>query len=106
MAERDAYVKKLKAMLEEWNAEIDKLDAKARKADAEAKIRYEEQVSQLRQKRKELQNMVTQMGEASDDAWEDLKEGLENAWKVFKGTLSKAKSEFERGYKEGRKDQS
>ena len=37
---RDAYVQKLKAKMDEWNAEIDKLAAKADQADAETKIKY------------------------------------------------------------------
>jgi len=32
MADKDAYVQKLHAKLDEWNAEIDKLKAKADKA--------------------------------------------------------------------------
>ena len=41
MNTRDAYVEKLKAQLDEWDAELDKLDAKALKSKAVAKIKYE-----------------------------------------------------------------
>jgi hypothetical protein len=34
---------------------------------------------------------------ASDHAWEDLKEGLENSWEILKKGLTNAKTEFERG---------
>jgi hypothetical protein len=50
MSNRDAYVRKLKAKLDEWNAEIDKLQAKAELAEAEAKIEYEKQLADLRAK--------------------------------------------------------
>jgi len=39
--------------------------------------------------------------EAGDDAWEDLKQGAENAWNALRDSFSKAKSEFKRGYRRG-----
>ena len=33
---RDAYVQKVKAKLDEWNAEIDRLEAQARQKEADA----------------------------------------------------------------------
>ena len=48
MSERDAYVEKMKAKLDEWNAEIDRLEAKARGAEADARLRYNKQIESLR----------------------------------------------------------
>lgn len=53
MSERDAYLKKLEAKLEEWDAEIDKLQAKAKGAEADTQRQYEDQLNELRTKRKE-----------------------------------------------------
>ncbi len=54
MSKKDAYVEKTKAQIDEWNAEIDKLQAVMRKADADAKIKYEKQIHELLGKQKEL----------------------------------------------------
>ena len=99
---RDAYVQKLKAKMDEWNAEIDKLAAKADQADAEAKIEYHKQLEDLRAKRKDLEDKIAELQQAGDGAWEDLKQGLENSWDILKTSFSKAKSEFERGYRKER----
>jgi len=99
---RDAYVQKLKAKLDEWNAEIDLLAARADQADADAKIGYQKRLYEMRGKREELKKHIAAIQEASEGAWEDLKKGLENSWQILKGSFSKAKSEFERGYREGR----
>jgi hypothetical protein len=50
----DIYVQKLKAKIDEWNAEIDKLAAEADQADAESKIEYDKQLELLRARRKEV----------------------------------------------------
>ena len=44
MSERDVYVEKTKAMLDQWNAEIDKTKAKIDEAAADSKIRYQKQL--------------------------------------------------------------
>ncbi|MFO7459256.1 MAG: hypothetical protein R6X07_01420 [Desulfatiglandales bacterium] len=92
---RDAYVQKLKAKMAEWNAEIDKLHAKADLAKAEAKIEYHEQIEDLRAKRKEVEDKIAELQQAGEGAWEDLKQGLENSWEILKATYAKAKSRFE-----------
>ena len=53
MIDRDAYVEKVKANIDQWNAEIDKLQANAREAQADAKIQYEKQLADMRKQRDE-----------------------------------------------------
>jgi len=96
---RDAYVEKLKAQLDEWNAELDKLEAHARKADAEERMRYESQINTLREKEQQVKETLKQLMQAKDDAWMDLKHGVESAWSSFKSGLIEAKSEFKKGYR-------
>jgi prefoldin subunit 5 len=99
---RDAYVQKLKAKMDEWNAEIDKLAAKADQADVETKIMYHKQLEHLRAKRKDLEDKIAEVQQAGESAWEDLKQGLENSWEILKTSFRKSKSEFERGYRQER----
>jgi archaellum component FlaC len=101
MNSRDAYVQKLKSKLDEWNATIDKLQAKADQVEADSKIEYEKQLVELRAKVKDVDNKISDFEQAGESAWEDLKQGLENSWDILKASFTKAKSEFDRGYKEG-----
>jgi uncharacterized coiled-coil DUF342 family protein len=104
MSLRDAYVKKLKARMNELNAEIERLASKADAAHAETKIMYYKQLENLRERRKGMEDSIEELQNAGESAWEDLKQGLENSWEILKVSLTKAKSEFERGYKEGTKE--
>jgi uncharacterized coiled-coil DUF342 family protein len=101
---RDAYVQKLKAKLDEWDAEIDKLSAKIDQADAQAKIEHEKRLEEFRARREEVKNKLAELQQAGGGAWEDLKQGLENSWEILKTSFTRAKSEFERGYKQGREE--
>lgn len=101
---RDAYVQKLKAKIDEWTADIDKLSAKAEQAKADAKIKYQQELEELRAKRQELEDRIANIQSAGESAWEELKQGVESSWEVWKASFSRAKTAFEQGYKEGRKD--
>ena len=102
MSNRDAYVQKLKTKLDEWNATIDKLQAKADQAEAETKIAYENQLADLQAMREDVDEKISEMEQADESALEDLKQGVENSWQILKVGFSNAKSEFDRGYREGR----
>jgi uncharacterized coiled-coil DUF342 family protein len=101
---RDAYIQKLKAKIDEWNADIDKLTAKADQAEADAKITYQQELEELRAKRQELEDKIADLQNAGESAWEELKQGVESSWEVWKASFSRAKTAFEKGYQEGRKD--
>ena len=92
--QRDAYVQKLKAKLDEWNADIDKLQAKAGQATADAKEKYSHQIDELKAKQMEAQAKMKELGKAGDEAWQDVKAGADLAWKALGEAVQSAKSRF------------
>ena len=50
MSSRDEYIRKMQAKLEEWNAEVDTMAAKAGKVSADVKTEYNEQIESLKAK--------------------------------------------------------
>lgn len=94
MSKKEAYEKKLEAQLDEWNAKIDVLKAKAQRAGADAKVDYEETIEDLQQKRAAAKSKLQDLREASDDAWDDLKEGVEQAWDNLGQAVSRATERF------------
>lgn len=91
---RQAYEEKFDAQLKEWNAEIALLSAKADKTKAEAKIEYYEMIETLQGQHKEAKAKLLEIRAASEDAWEDLKEGAEKAWDEIKTSFNHANSRF------------
>lgn len=96
MSMKDAYEKKLKAQLDEWGAEIDKLKAKADGAEAEAQLEYYKHVEKLRSMQMAAHEKLSELQKASDDAWEDLKAGIENARDSLGGAVKSAASKFKK----------
>ena len=94
MSMKEAYEKKLQAQLDEWNTEIDKLKAKADKAEADAQLEYYKQIKELRSMQEEANSKLAELKEASDDAWEDLKAGMDSAWDSLGNALKSAASKF------------
>ena len=94
MSKRDEYVAKMKQLLDEQNAEIDKLEVKARQAKADSKAKYHEQVSALRLKYQEGQKKLEAIKAAAEDSWENLKGETEHVWEAFKDAVSQFKSHF------------
>jgi len=94
MSLKKAYEEKLEAQLKEWNAEIDKLKAKAAKAKADAQITYHEKIAKIKEKKEVVQKKMTELGNAGEDAWEDLRAGVEKAWKNFEDAVKSAMNQF------------
>jgi len=94
MAEKDDYIAKAKARLDQWNAEIEKLQAKAAEAETDAKIEYDKQIAELRKQRDEGEAKLKEMREASDDAWQDMKSGFDSAWDSVSNAFEKAMARF------------
>lgn len=94
MSMKESYQQKLQAQLDEWNADIDKLKARADKAEATTKLKYYEKVEELREKQAAANAKLTELMAASDDAWEDLKVGAESAWLALGESVKSATSRF------------
>lgn len=94
MSMKDAYEQKIEAQLAEWDAEIKKLRAKAEQAEADAKIQYQKQVEDIRSMQRSAQAKLEELKEAGDNAWEDLKAGMENARDSLAKAIRDATSRF------------
>lgn len=95
MSDREEYVKKMKAKIDEWDAEIDKVSAKTEQAQADAKLKYQAQLEELRKQRDRGLEQLQEMQAASADAWESMRKGMEESWnsmnKAFKEALDRFK---------------
>ena len=94
MSSRDEYLEKFKAKLDEWNAEIDKLEDHARQTQADAKTQYDKQLESMREMRDDAQKKYIEMQEATAEAWDAMLQGTEMAWKTWINAFEDARSKF------------
>ncbi|EEG09607.1 sll1863 family stress response protein [Pseudogulbenkiania ferrooxidans] len=94
MATKEAYRKKLEAQLKEWDAKLAVLSAKAKKATADARINYENELESLKSKRAAAYNMLEEMGERGENTWEDMKDGVEKVWDEMSKAIEKVAARF------------
>ncbi|MDX1567567.1 MAG: hypothetical protein R3223_07190, partial [Longimicrobiales bacterium] len=75
-------------------------EAKARVAKAEQKARYQRLLANLREYRDRLENRISEVEEAGDAAWDELKEGAQRGWRSLQEGFRAAAEEFRKGGEE------
>jgi hypothetical protein len=93
---RDEYVAKLKSQIDNWNVEAAKWEAKAKDAQAGTQAEYHRQLAQFRTRRDAAMNEVRRLQNASGDAWRDMMQGADAAFKSMQAAFEKARSEFQK----------
>jgi chromosome segregation ATPase len=77
MSTKQAYEQKLESKLDEWNAKIDVLKAKAKGVGADAKLKQEKAIKELERKQADAKGKLQQLKEEGENTWEKMKDGLE-----------------------------
>lgn len=94
MSLKDTYIEKLKVQLDEWSADIDALEARGEQVDTELRSKYQDKIEELRYQKTLAQGRITELQEAAEEAWEEIKNGSENIWGTVKQTFADAKAKF------------
>jgi len=92
--DKETYERKLRAQLDQWQAEIGKLQAQAREATAEMQGKYQEQIGDLRARRDEMEAEYRKVQAASAEAWQDFKTGADKARDEMAAAMKAAWSRF------------
>ena len=99
-AQKDEFVEQMKKQYDElnyrWSRERDKFEAGFQHASADAQKEYEAKREEYRKLRGELKEKIVDLDVASDNAWEDLKDGAEKSWNSLSLAFDKAASHFKK----------
>ena len=96
MNDKELFQQKQQAQLDTWKAEVDKLKAKASEASADAQLELNKQIEALEGKIEEGEVKLAEISEASDGAWESIKDGVDSAWKSMKSAFREASDKFKK----------
>ena len=94
MKNRDEYVEKMKAQLEQWNSQIATWEAATKEASAEARIELEKQMGIMKSRADDLVFRMELLKAASADAWQEIARGADEARKTMQDAFEKARFRF------------
>ena len=80
---RDEYIAKLKSQIDQWNAQAAQWEAQSTK-----------QAEQFRARRDAALAELKRVQSASADAWKDMMQGADAAFKSMRDAFEKARREF------------
>ena len=73
------YLKKMEPRLQELDAEIEKVKAKAETSRAEFKEKYQDQIGRILIARKRVRSELAKLGEVGSERYEDVRKDVERA---------------------------
>jgi hypothetical protein len=94
MNTKQDYQQKIEAELALAQAKLAEFQARAKVASADTRISYNQQMSELEQRFDDTKIRLKELGEASDGAWENLKDGVEAAWDSLSTSVQNAATKF------------
>jgi uncharacterized protein YicC (UPF0701 family) len=94
MKTKDEYIEKLTSELKEWSAQIDILTARTEIAAADLKLKYAEELEELRSKQHAAAEKLKELEDASGDAWKTVKETADKVWNDLRTGLADVTSKF------------
>jgi ribosomal protein L29 len=90
MKTKEEYIAEAKHQLDEWEAELVELRAKAADAADDVKDKVDHQIAELKAKWEEGAARRQEILDAADDNWEDIKDEAEEKWAEIKVGASHA----------------
>lgn len=97
MNTREEFVENLKSKIDDWNSEIEQLEARGRESSEKAKQEIKVKLAELRSKRRRASEKLEEVESATSDAWESLKIGAMLVWEDITDTVTATKESFQEG---------
>ena len=98
MLNKDELLEQMKKKFDDlnyrWNIERNKLEAKAQHESADVKKKFEEKREALRNYQNQMKEKLKELDAAGENAWDDLKGGVEEAWNSLSSAFDRATSHF------------
>jgi predicted nucleic acid-binding Zn-ribbon protein len=94
MSKREEYVEKMKIRLDEWNDEIDRLEAKLAEASEETKSSLQPYIEKARESRDRVVAKLGDLKQAGEASFDSTRDEIEHIWKTFKQSVNYFKSQL------------
>lgn len=94
MTNRQRFVDRMKAELDEWDDKIERLRLRAALGKMEAREDIEDVRERLRAKLRPMRTKLKELSGETDEAWDDVAAGFKDAWTDVKTGLKNAVSQY------------
>ncbi|MDJ0913629.1 MAG: hypothetical protein QNI95_08670 [Desulfobacterales bacterium] len=94
MSKKQEFQDRIESQLKEWGSKIDELKSRAAGVTDDAKGKYEELIQGAGDRKQKVIDKLHHLKKSSDEAWVDIKVGVENAMDELKDAVHKVKEDF------------
>jgi DNA repair exonuclease SbcCD ATPase subunit len=84
--EKEAYQRKIEAKVDQWRAELDKLRAQAREAQAEGRLQA---ISSLKTLQQEATRRLEELKAAGESGWQDARQAVDRVVTEFESAYQR-----------------
>jgi ElaB/YqjD/DUF883 family membrane-anchored ribosome-binding protein len=98
---KKAYQDRFQARIDEWEAKLEQLGARARKAEADLRLKLQDEESDLRKHLDEARDRLRELKAASGDGWEEIRAGADRLWTDLRAAWERAGSREKEGGEQG-----
>lgn len=94
--EREEFKEKAKQSIDDLFVQIEKLEAKMKQAKADARVKYKDEIDELRQKKAEMQYLLDKVENAVEDKWQEVKAAFNESAPSFKEGFARLAKIFDK----------
>jgi hypothetical protein len=94
MSIQEAYLHKMQALLKEWSAQLNLLEAKLDSAGADMKVRRAEELDALRSKHLVATEKIRELETTGGEVWDQVKETADKVWEDLKIGVAEAQAKL------------
>lgn len=94
MATRDEVIERLKQQLDEWNTDIDKLEARVAELSGPAREKLEPYLAKAVETRDAAVRKLAELKDSGEASWDKVQGEVEHVWKTLRQSINYFKSQL------------
>lgn len=94
MTDKTDFMAQAKAQMDQWTAEMKKMQDKMMEAGAQGQQQMLKQWEDMNAQRKKVEAQMEELGRANMEAAREVQKSMESAWKEMEKTMDDARKKF------------
>lgn len=86
----DAYKEKVKAQIKEMRAQMQMVEARAEKAGADTRIKYQKNMDEWKKRFSDLEKELDEFSKSAEDTWDEIRSGIDTSMNDLRESIENA----------------